>query len=212
VIIKQGSTPTLTIVCDTPIGTGGGGYGLAASTYSYFADGVNTTGTGSLSPTAPGIGTILIAVVVLAAGETATLGQMHILIYDGSGNVIGHMSVEVVPWDISNANSLGLAHLDATVSSRGTSSLNAGAQMDLVAAPNATALTAVAAAMLDLSAGVQTGWTLRQALRIILGYIAGKSTKVGTTYTVRDPQDTKNRIVATVDATGQRTAVATDPS
>jgi hypothetical protein len=69
---------------------------------------------------------------------------------------------------------------------------------------------AIAAAILDLAAGIQTDWTLRQALRVILAVAAGKISGADTsTVTIRDPGDTKDRVVATV-AAGGRTAVTYD--
>jgi len=53
--------------------------------------------------------------------------------------------------------------------------------------------------------------TLRQAVRILLAALAGKSTGGGTaTLTFRDIADSKARITATVDADGNRTAITRD--
>lgn len=72
---------------------------------------------------------------------------------------------------------------------------------------------AVAVALLDLAAGVEAGLTMRQALRIAVGLLAGKSDgwPSGTKH-YRDTNDTKNRVTATVDADGNRTAVTLDAS
>lgn len=52
--------------------------------------------------------------------------------------------------------------------------------------------------------------TLRQAIRLILSVLTGKSSGGGTaTLVFRDIGDTKNRISATVDANGNRSAVGT---
>lgn len=68
-----------------------------------------------------------------------------------------------------------------------------------------------AAALLDLSNGVETSITPRQALRLILAASAGKlSGAATTTITIRNVGDTKNRITATVDSDGNRSAVTTD--
>lgn len=70
---------------------------------------------------------------------------------------------------------------------------------------------AIAAAILDLAAGVETNRTVRQALRLILAALAAKLSGAGTnTVTIRDTNDSKNRIVATVDASGNRSAVTLD--
>lgn len=68
-----------------------------------------------------------------------------------------------------------------------------------------------AAALLDLSNGVETSITPRQALRLILAASAGKlSGAATTTIVIRNVGDSKDRITATVDASGNRTAVTTD--
>ena len=69
----------------------------------------------------------------------------------------------------------------------------------------------IATALLDLSNGVETSYTLRQALRLILSSAAAKLSGAATTSVViRDIGDTKDRITATVDADGNRTAVSVD--
>ena len=68
-------------------------------------------------------------------------------------------------------------------------------------------------AILDLAAGVETNRTLRQALRLILSAAAGKlSGAATTTVTIRDTNDGTDRIVATVDSDGNRSAVTLDTS
>jgi hypothetical protein len=53
--------------------------------------------------------------------------------------------------------------------------------------------------------------TLREALKLIVAASAGKVSGAATnTITIRDINDSKNRIVATVDAYGNRTAVTRD--
>lgn len=71
---------------------------------------------------------------------------------------------------------------------------------------------AVAAALLDLVDGIETGLTPRQALRVALAALAGKvSGASGTTVTFRNAAaDSKDRIVATVDSDGNRSAVTLD--
>jgi hypothetical protein len=70
---------------------------------------------------------------------------------------------------------------------------------------------AVAAAILDLADGVETSRTVRAALRLILATAVGKLSGAGTTaIAIRDTNDTKDRIAATVDASGNRTAVTLD--
>ncbi len=65
----------------------------------------------------------------------------------------------------------------------------------------------VPTALLDKTDGVETSWTLRQTLRIMLSAVAGLlSGAATTTVAIRDVGDTKDRITATVDANGNRTA------
>lgn len=87
--------------------------------------------------------------------------------------------------------------------------LAAGAAMTLTAGER----NAIAAAVLDLTDAIETGLTLRQAQRLQVAAAAGKVSGAATTaVTIRNVGDTKNRITATVDADGNRTAVATDVS
>ena len=66
-------------------------------------------------------------------------------------------------------------------------------------------------ALLDRSAGVETGLTVRQWLRLAASVLFGKSSGHPTSPVYRDVNDTKDRITATVDG-GNRTAVTKDPS
>jgi hypothetical protein len=62
--------------------------------------------------------------------------------------------------------------------------------------------------LLDRSNGVETGFTLRQALRLMFSALCGKLTGGNTTnIVIRDVNDTVDRITATVDANGNRSAV-----
>jgi len=71
----------------------------------------------------------------------------------------------------------------------------------------------IAAALLDLANGVETGRTPRQTLTLMLAALAGKINGAGTTTVhIRDTNDTKDRVLATVDASGNRTALTLDGS
>jgi hypothetical protein len=77
---------------------------------------------------------------------------------------------------------------------------------------------AIAAALLDLAAGVENGVTLREAQRLLLAAVVGLVSGAGTdeeTFSSADVVDgevvgTKPRLVVSVDATGNRTAMAVD--
>lgn len=72
----------------------------------------------------------------------------------------------------------------------------------------ADAANEAADALLDRTAGIETGMTLRQALRVVLAATAGKATGLaGNTVTYRDTNDTVDRITAAVDDVGNRTSV-----
>ncbi len=65
--------------------------------------------------------------------------------------------------------------------------------------------------ILDRSAGIETSLTPRQGLRLMVAALAGKlSGAATTTVTIRDTTDSKNRLVATVDSAGNRSAITTD--
>lgn len=69
----------------------------------------------------------------------------------------------------------------------------------------------IATAHLDLANGVETGITVRQGHRVNLAASAGKVNGGGTaTMHLRDQADTKNRVTATVDSSGNRTAITLD--
>lgn len=71
----------------------------------------------------------------------------------------------------------------------------------------------LATEFMDLADGVEVSLTLRQAMRLLSAVISGEASVGGggTTVTFRNVTDTKDRVIATVDTTGQRTAITTDP-
>lgn len=70
----------------------------------------------------------------------------------------------------------------------------------------------LAATILDYANGIETGLTPRNALRLIAAACAGKLSGAATTSVVmrNAVADSKDRISATVDADGNRTAITTD--
>lgn len=76
----------------------------------------------------------------------------------------------------------------------------------------ADAANEIADALLDRATAVE-GYTPRQILRLFAAALIGKANGLATTTAnYRDVADTKNRIVATVDADGNRSAVTLDAS
>ncbi len=71
--------------------------------------------------------------------------------------------------------------------------------------------TALAGDILDSAAGIETGKTVRQGLRIFLAALGGKASGLDLgTPVFRDSNDTKNRISATTDTYGNRSSVTFD--
>lgn len=128
----------------------------------------------------------------LTAGECDTVGEVSIrLAKAGVYNDV--RSVNIVAFDPYSASSLGLTNLDATVSS--CSPANA------------------AAGLLDLTDGVETGLTPRQALRLICAVVGGLTTGAGTGTEVFRAAVSNAEPRATVTITGaNRTAITYDLS
>ncbi len=110
------------------------------------------------------------------------------------GDVDTHTDTETGATAIRAALGLATANLDTQLDALPTANENADA-------------------LLDRSNGVETGFTLRQALRLVLSGIAGKISGAGTANVlIRDVNDSKNRISAVVDASGNRSTVTKDVS
>ena len=67
----------------------------------------------------------------------------------------------------------------------------------------------IAYAVWGLASGIESGWTPREAMRILAAAMAGKSSNGGKTF--RDLNNTKDRITGTMDGSGNRTAITLDP-
>ena len=67
-------------------------------------------------------------------------------------------------------------------------------------------------AIFDVAAGVETGVTFREAMKLMLSALAGKVSGAGTATNVfrNAVADSKNRITATVDSSGNRSAISYD--
>lgn len=109
---------------------------------------------------------------------------------------------------VRSAVGLASANMDTQLSNIANSVATLGPAIDAVptAAENAIEL-------LDQAAGVETNRTLRQTLRLMLATLCGKASGMATTTaTFRDTNDSKDRVVATVDSDGNRTALTLDAS
>ena len=113
--------------------------------------------------------------------------------------------IELYRPDVTAGTTLGVSSGNAQIaaadvrSAVGLASANLDTQLDALptAAENAT--------------GLETGLTVRQYFRLAASALFGKASGLGTTTAVfRDFGDTKNRISATVDANGNRSAITRD--
>jgi hypothetical protein len=110
----------------------------------------------------------------------------------------------------------------AAINAKTTNLPAAPADESLIIAATTALATSIAAlptananadALLDRSAGIETGWTLRQSMRIMLSVLAGKASGLTSSApTFRDVGDSKNRVVATIDTNGDRSAVTLNAS
>jgi hypothetical protein len=80
-----------------------------------------------------------------------------------------------------------------------------------ISTSGSTAPTAEQNAAAFMAAIVESGMTVQQALRFYNAVLMGKVSGAGTgTEVFRDINDTKDRVTATVDASGNRTAIVLD--
>lgn len=156
----------------------------------------------------------------------ATASATGQLVVSGSGTAAGVATVtgNVVAALNGSAASTGVAMASANVTALGNMSGSASGGATVGATIYATgALSGTIAPAVELEASafssylldqedVESGLTLRKALRLIAAATAGKvSGAEGTTVTIRNPvADSKDRIIATVDASGNRSGVSYD--
>ena len=103
------------------------------------------------------------------------------------------------------ASANGAASANATLTALGFMEAEAGGATPL--SPEG-----LASSLLD-NEDIETGYSMRESLRLILSALVGKLSGAATTeVTIRDINDTVSRIVATVDTNGNRSAVTKDVS
>jgi hypothetical protein len=143
---------------------------------------------------------------------------------DNSGNFewSSHMQTHTVNLAKTALEDFHLDHLlavgyDSTAPIGDSSSLLRSVFEDGSGLPRFTAASLVNApglsvsGLLDAANGIETGLTVRQGFRLMVAAAGNKCSGGGsTTVRFRDYGDTKNRIVATVDANGNRTAITYD--
>ena len=200
-LIEQGTSPQIFLGTKTVSGTPG-------FYYVQQTGGSISLGLGSASTILDGTNGFFLASVVLDASETAALGELFVILSNSPGSYLYGDGFQVVGYDpaVGPTPTIGPVQLDA--SQPNYAPAKDGDAMTLTA----PALAAVSAVVLDLVDCIDPGITLRKAIRLMLAESAGKLGIAGSTYTFRSTDDTKDRITATVDGTGQRTAMAYDPS
>lgn len=181
------------------------------------------TGAGQINQDANGRADVNVA----AISSDATAADNCELMFDGTGYAGGtaRLGVDVVSisGDATAADNLEAAcdgntyniGGGAVVAASVTGSVGSVASGGITAASIATGAIdadALAADAVDeiLDEVVEGTITMRQALRLFLSALTGKASGGGTTtITFRDVGDSKDRIVMTVDASGNRSAVGT---
>ncbi len=141
------------------------------------------------------------------AGDAMTLTAA----YDAAKTAATQTSVDAVPTAADTADAVWE---EAIADHDGTPGSTAEALQLAAAGGSVPTADQNADALLDRVNGIETGLTPRNSLRLIAAALAGKLTGAATTtVTIRNAEaDSKNRIVATVDSNGNRTAITTDLS
>ena len=233
-VSSAASPPTAAAIADAVWDEATSGHTSAGSYGKAVGDGVTTwvTATGFNTTTPPTVEAIADQVWDEATSGHTSAGSYGKAVGDGvtswvtatGFNTTTPPTVEAIAdqvWDEATsghttAGSYGKAIGDGVttwVTATGFSTFDSSADAVTVGTVSSTPINAIADGLLDRADGVEpasagTERTVREALRLILsacaGQVAGAS---GTTITIRDTNDTTNRITATVDSDGNRTAV-----
>lgn len=124
-----------------------------------------------------------------------------------TGNVGG--SVASVVGAVTTNDAANIAAIKDKTDNLPANPAAVGSQMDLVNAPNATAIGAVVSAI--FAGGSIDGYSLAGVLKLIAAAVIGKVAGLpGTSITQRAINDSKTRLTLTLDADGNITAVTAD--
>jgi hypothetical protein len=168
-----------------------------------LAGGKNATGTADGVATVSGTAQLVVSGSGTAAGVATVSGNVLAALAasgEAAGVATASGAITALAWAVGS--SAGVATASGTRYATGALSGSIAPAVDLEASLFSTYL-------LD-SEDVETGMTLREALRIVLAASGGKVAISGDTVTIRDVNDTVDRITATTDTNGQRTAVTLD--
>lgn len=170
-----------------------------------MAAGRNATGVSSGVATVSGTGQLVVSGAGTASGSTTVTGNVKAALNGlatAAGSATTTATIKALAWAVSQAS--GTATVTGTMFATGALAGSIAPAITLEASSFSTYL-------LD-EEDIETGLTLRQALRLVAAATAGKvSGASGTTVTIRGAvADARDRIVATVDSSGNRTAIIYD--
>lgn len=155
---------------------------------------------GSLAVLTPGAASLSGAATLTAAAQAVSSIASSL---SGAASLSANLSA-IVPLAAALA---GAASVAANLKGKGS----LAADIDIGAGTELSPLS-LSQELLD-NQEIEIGYSLREALRLVLASLAGKVSGAGTaTITIRSATDGTNRIVATVDANGNRSAVTHDTS
>ncbi len=153
-------------------------------------------------------GTLAAVTAAIAAGGTVGVASTVVA---GTINVVNSL-LAMAP-DTINAGRIAGNALTAThIATAALTSAKFAASAIDAAALATDAVSEIANGLLDLADSIETGLTLRNSTRLIAAACAGKASGLATTTAVyrNAVADSKDRITATVDASGNRSSVTTD--
>lgn len=154
------------------------------------------------------------ASVALSGGVATVSAGMITAVADGSTTVaLSGASASFATGTIGAAFDTALTGASSSVASGTLSVLGettlTAADLAAIDALIVARLSAIADAV--LAASVETGATVAESLRLLNAVLGGKVSGAGTgTETFRDLADTTDRVVVTVDSSGNRTAITLD--
>lgn len=149
------------------------------------------------------IGELVVSAIAAITGQGAVSANVLAALQmaaslASSGDASG--AISALAWAVGGSTGGAAASGTATATGTMASDIEVGAQVGLSA-------PLIAEEILDTQM-VETGLTVRETLRICLAALAGKiSGAPGSTLTIRSADDSADRIVAVVDADGNRTDI-----
>ena len=150
-----------------------------------------------------------------AGFPTVAAGIYHVAIFLQSGGSPAEGDAPVANFTLewTGTQQLQVAALIATVLALLPTSLTDGAMQASLTGIASNVSSDLTNTILDHTDGVETSITLRQALRLILAAVVGQLSGANTnSVSIAAANGSKTRIVASVDASGNRTSVSIDPT